>query len=82
MKAAEFPIIRGYMESSTVQISDLIIAHPEVSSFKELEELVRRAARAGAINLSFDVKPDFQDTPRAWQDRLEAVFTSVVPEIR
>lgn len=70
------------MENSTIQISDLIISHPEISSFKDLEELVRKAARAGAINLSFDLKPDYQDTPRAWQDRLEAVFTSVVPEIR
>lgn len=70
------------MENTTVQISDLMISHPDVTSFAGLEDLVRRAARAGAINLSFDLKPDYQDTPRNWQDRLEAVFCSVVPDIR
>ena len=59
-------------------ISDMIIAHPEVSSFRELEKLVKEAARRGTIHLSFDLKPEYSDTPRNWQDRLEAAFLSVI----
>lgn len=70
------------MENTTVQISDLMISNPGMTSFTQLEALVRQAALAGAVNLSFDLKPDYQDTPRNWQDRLEAVFCSAVPEIR
>lgn len=66
------------MENSNIQISNLIITHPEVTSFKELEELVKAAARAGAINLLFDIKPEYPDTPRSWRDRLEVAFCSVI----
>ncbi|MBT3072004.1 sulfur relay protein DsrC [Rhodomicrobium sp. Az07] len=61
-----------------IQISDLIIAHPEIASFGELEELVKDAARQGTIHLAFDLKPEYPDTPRNWQDRLEAAFLSIV----
>jgi len=61
-----------------VQISDLIISHPGMTSFAELEELVKEAARQGEIHLIFDLKPEYPDTPRKWQDRLEAAFTSVI----
>jgi hypothetical protein len=61
-----------------IQISDMIIANPGVSSFRELEELVKEAARQGTIHLSFDLKPEYPDTPRNWQDRLEAAFLSII----
>ncbi len=61
-----------------LQISDIIIAHPEVTSFSQLEELGKEAARQGAIHLSFDLKPEYPDTPRNWQDRLETAFLSVI----
>ena len=48
----------------------------------ELEELVKEAARQGEIHLSFDLKPEYQDTPRKWQDRLETAFTSIIPRGR
>lgn len=57
-----------------VQISDLIIGHPEMTTFDELEQLVVEAARGGAIHLYFDIKPDFADTPRGWETRLELAF--------
>ena len=57
-----------------VQISDLIIAHPEVTTFDELEGLVVDAARRGEIHLYFDIKPEFPDTPRKWETRLELAF--------
>jgi hypothetical protein len=55
-------------------LSDLIISHPEVTSYGELEALVVAAARSGMILLYMDLKPDFPDTPRDWQHRLELLF--------
>jgi hypothetical protein len=55
-------------------ISDLIIAHPEVTSFVELENLVVEVARQGEIHLYFDIKPEYPDTPRKWEQQLELAF--------
>ncbi|MGO9007485.1 MAG: sulfur relay protein DsrC [Beijerinckiaceae bacterium] len=57
-----------------VQISDLIIHHPEMTSFAELEDLVIEAARQGEIHLYFDIKPEYPDTPRKWETQLELAF--------
>jgi hypothetical protein len=57
-----------------IKVSDLIIGHPEVCSFKDLERLVAAAARSGYRFLQFDVKPDFADTPRNWDLALERTF--------
>ncbi len=57
------------------QLSDLIIGHPEVTTFKELESLVKHAGASGQMFIEFDVKPDFRDTPRNWQWILESAFT-------
>ena len=56
------------------QLSDLIIGHPDVTQFKQLEELVQHAGASGEMFLEFDVKPDFRDTPKNWQWQLEAAF--------
>ncbi|MCB1438601.1 MAG: sulfur relay protein DsrC [Nitratireductor sp.] len=55
-------------------LSDLIISHPEIRSYDDLEELVAAAARDGVIVLHMDLKPDYPDTPRDWQSRLELIF--------
>jgi hypothetical protein len=55
-------------------LSDLIISHPEVTNYRDLEKLVIEAARSGMILLYMDLKPDFPDTPRDWQKRLELAF--------
>lgn len=57
------------------RLSDLIIQHPEVDSFAKLEQLVAHAGESGQMFLEFDIKPDYRDTPRKWEWRLEAVFT-------
>ena len=57
------------------QLSDLIISHPDVTSFKELELLVQHAGESGEMFLQFDLKPDYKDTPRKWEWILEAAFT-------
>jgi hypothetical protein len=57
-----------------VQLSDLIIQHPEVTSFDELKKLVAKTGQEGERFLEFDVKPDYRDTPRKWELKLEAAF--------
>ena len=61
-------------ESTMVHVSELIIPHPEVTSFGELEGAVSAAARAGEIHLYFDIRSEYPDTPRTWQQRLELAF--------
>ncbi len=55
-------------------LSDLLIRHREVASFRELTALVRRYAEEGERFLGMDIKPDFQDTPRNWEFLLESAF--------
>ncbi len=57
------------------KLSELIIQFPEVDSFASLEELVAHAAESGHLFLEFDVKPDYRDTPRNWEWKLETAFT-------
>ncbi|WP_333824422.1 sulfur relay protein DsrC [Pinisolibacter sp.] len=55
-------------------LSDLIISHREITSYWDLEKLVEAAAQDGMVVLHMDLKPDYQDTPRDWQKRLELAF--------
>lgn len=57
-------------------ISEIMIAHPEMTSFAELERKVVEVAREGEIHLYMDIKPEYPDTPRKWEQRLEAIFYS------
>ena len=57
-----------------IKVSELIIEHPEVQSFRELQRLVTAAAEQGYRFLQFDIKPDFVDTPRNWDLVLEGTF--------
>lgn len=57
------------------RLSDLIISHPEVNSFPELEKLVQHLGESGEMFMEFDIKPDFRDTPKKWEWLLEAAFT-------
>ncbi len=55
-------------------LSDLIINYRDITSYYELEKLVEAAAADGMVVLHMDLKPDYPDTPRDWQKRLELVF--------
>ena len=61
------------------RVSELMIAHPEIASFAELEALVVAAAKAGEFHLYMDVKPEFPDTPRFWEQELEIAFQRAEP---
>jgi len=62
------------MEAIEVKISDIIIQHPEVNSFTELLDKVRAMTSDNMIFLNFDVKPDYRDTPRNWEWKIEVAF--------
>ncbi len=57
-----------------LELSELIIQHPEVNSFVDLLTTVERRAKSGEILMHFDIKPDFADTPRNWEMELENAF--------
>lgn len=61
-------------EPGMLNLSDLIIYNPQVKSFEGLLVLVAEAAKNGARFINFDVKPDFIDTPKTWQQVIERVF--------
>ena len=61
-----------------LKLSDIIIAHPELDSFQELDPLIQEVARSGERFFRMDVKPPYSDTPLDWEDRLEAVFSGYV----
>ncbi len=57
-----------------MKLSDLVIQHKEVESFAELERLVAHLGESGEMFLEYDVKPDYRDTPKRWERRLEGAF--------
>jgi len=62
------------VDTIEVNISEIIIQHPDINSFSELLEAVRGITSDNMLFLSFDVKPDYRDTPRNWQWQLEGAF--------
>ncbi len=62
------------MKAIEVKLSDIIIQHPGINSFPELMEAVRQMSSDDMLYLVFDVKPDYRDTPRNWEWKLESVF--------
>ena len=57
-----------------MKLSELIIVHKEVETFAELEKLVAHLGESGEMFLEYDVKPDYRDTPKRWEWRLEGSF--------
>ena len=59
-----------------IRLSDILIRHHEVNSFAELLGVVRGLGKEGEILLEFDLKPEYPDTPRDWQTKIEIAFTA------
>ncbi len=59
---------------TTLNVSELMIANPDLNSFKDLVMAVRRYAEQDGRYFRADVKPHYPDTPRNWQDVLETAF--------
>ncbi len=62
------------MATIEIRISDIIIQHPGINSFPELLKAVQLMKSEDMMYLNFDVKPDYRDTPRNWEWKLESVF--------
>lgn len=64
------------MSLPPIQLSEIIIQHPEVNSFGELLALLRNRAETGErVFLELDLKPEYLDTPRNWEMLVEGAFT-------
>lgn len=58
-----------------LRLSEVLIAHPEMDNFEQLEEKIKQLAQNSDERFfKMDVKPQFNDTPDNWEDRLEAAF--------
>lgn len=63
-------------------LSEILLENHDLNTFSELEDKVREKAANGELFFRMDVKPSYPDTPDNWEDRLEAVFTSVLDQRR
>jgi len=63
-------------------LSEVLLQNYELNTFAELTDVIRDKAASGEMFFRMDVKPTYPDTPDNWEDRLEAVFTSVLDEQR
>jgi hypothetical protein len=63
-----------------LKLSDILIEHQELTSFDELIPWIREAARSGERFFRMDIKPPYPDTPTDWEERLEAIFSGVIPD--
>ncbi len=64
------------MSLPPIQLSEVLIQHPEVNSFGELLAVLRSRVETGErFFLEFDIKPEFPDTPRNWEMLVEEAFT-------
>jgi hypothetical protein len=56
-------------------LSEIMIAHTDLESFEDLVAVVKRVSKTSNERFfKMDVKPDYQDTPDNWEDRIEAAF--------
>jgi len=55
-------------------LSEILIQNPDLESFEQLLSAVKERSKSEMF-FRIDVKPQYQDTPEDWEDRLEAAFT-------
>ncbi len=58
-------------------LSEVMLQNPNIESFADLKDEIKRRAGAGERFFRMDIKPPFADTPSDWEDQLEATFTAV-----
>ncbi len=63
-------------QTPIIPLSQIIIQNHDVVTFAGLLEVVNAMGEQGMILMEFDLKPDFPDTPRDWQMKLELAFTT------
>jgi len=56
-------------------LSEIMIAHTDLESFEDLVAVVKKVSKTSNERFfKMDVKPDYQDTPDNWEDRIEVAF--------
>ncbi|MCP3670436.1 MAG: sulfur relay protein DsrC [Gammaproteobacteria bacterium] len=55
-------------------LSEILIQNPDLQSFEQLLSAVKERSKSEMF-FRIDVKPQYQDTPEDWEDRMEAAFT-------
>jgi len=58
-------------------LSELLMQRHDLDNFDSLVKAIEAKAQEGERFFSMDVKPPYSDTPENWEERLEAIFTSV-----
>ncbi|VAX14382.1 hypothetical protein MNBD_GAMMA24-2221 [hydrothermal vent metagenome] len=58
-------------------LSELLMQRHDLENFESLIKAIEEKAQQGERFFSMDVKPPYPDTPDNWEERLEAIFTSV-----
>lgn len=67
--------MRDFFRNFMLLISEVMIANPQLDNFEELVVMLKTVANSSDERFfRMDVKPDYQDTPDNWEDRLEAAF--------
>ena len=61
--------------STPIPLSEVIIRNPDARSFADLLKVIAHLGKEGGVLLSIDLKPDFPDTPRNWEMKVENAFT-------
>ena len=62
-----------------LNLSDVLISHPEFEDFPALVEQIRLEARHARF-FRIDIRPAFSDTPDNWESVLESAFSGVIDE--
>ncbi|MBT8004653.1 MAG: hypothetical protein HN578_17220 [Rhodospirillales bacterium] len=63
-------------DSNIIPLSQIVIHNHDVVTFADLLKVVTALGERGMTLMEFDFKPDFPDTPRDWQTKLEIAFST------
>ncbi len=63
------------MAGNLMLLSEFIITNPQVTSFQGLLEVIGDQKQHRAVLLEIDLKPEYPDTPRDWQELVDSAFT-------
>jgi hypothetical protein len=61
-----------------IYLSEVLIQNPHLESFDELMNVIREVVKqTNEVHLKIDIKPNYQDTPANWEDKIEGAFSGV-----
>ena len=61
-----------------IYLSEVLIQNPHLESFDDLMQVIQEVVKqTNEIHLKIDIKPNYQDTPDNWEDKIEGAFSGV-----